>query len=69
MALEGTSTVLFPALHDIISHHEYDALGEQFERREKQIFHGDGFDMAVDEVDQIEKLVGIEDLARFTPTI
>jgi hemerythrin-like domain-containing protein len=62
-------TVLFPALHQIVSHHEYDALGEQFERREKEIFHGDGFERAVDEVDQIEKLVGIEDLARFTPVL
>jgi hemerythrin-like domain-containing protein len=61
-------TVLFPALHEIISQHEYDALGEQFERRERQIFHGDGFELAVAEVDAIEKLVGIEDLARFTPT-
>jgi hemerythrin-like domain-containing protein len=62
-------TVLFPALHQIMSHHAYDALGEQFERREQQIFHGDGFERAVDEVDQIEKLVGIEDLSRFTPSI
>jgi hemerythrin-like domain-containing protein len=62
-------TVLFPALHQIMSPHEYDALGEQFERREKQIFHGDGFERAVDEVDQIEKLVGIEHLSRFTPSI
>jgi hemerythrin-like domain-containing protein len=60
-------TVLFPALHELVSHHEYDALGEQFERREKQIFQGDGFERAVDEVDQIEKLVGIEDLDKFTP--
>jgi hemerythrin-like domain-containing protein len=60
-------TVLLPALHELVSRHEYDALGEQFERREKEIFHGDGFERAVDEVDQIEKLVGIEDLARFTP--
>jgi hemerythrin-like domain-containing protein len=60
-------TVLFPALHEIISHHEYDALGEQFERREKQIFHGDGFELAVAEVAAIEKLVGIEDLDKFTP--
>jgi hemerythrin-like domain-containing protein len=60
-------TVLFPALHELMSHHEYDALGEQFEKREKQIFHGDGFERAVAEVDAIEKLVGIEDLARFTP--
>jgi hypothetical protein len=60
-------TVLFPALHELMSHHEYDALGEQFERREKQLFHGDGFELAVDEVAQIEKLVGIDDLAKFTP--
>jgi hemerythrin-like domain-containing protein len=60
-------TVLFPALHELISHHEYDALGEEFERREKQVFHGDGFERAVAEVAAIEKLVGIDDLARFTP--
>ena len=60
-------TVLFPALHEIVSHHEYDALGELFEKREHQIFHGDGFDLAVAEVEAIEKLVGIDDLARFTP--
>jgi hemerythrin-like domain-containing protein len=62
-------TVLFPALHEIMSHHEYDALGEQFERREKEIFHGDGFELAVAEVDAIEKVIGIEDLARFTPAV
>jgi hypothetical protein len=32
-----------------------------------QFFHGDGFDEAVAEVEAIEKLVGIGDLARFTP--
>jgi hemerythrin-like domain-containing protein len=61
-------TVLFPALHELMSHQEYDALGDQFERREKQIFHGDGFERAVAEVDAIEKVVGIEDLAKFTPS-
>jgi len=61
-------TVLFPALHEIVSHHEYDSLGEVFERREKEIFQGDGFELAVAEVDAIEKLVGIEDLAKFTPS-
>ena len=60
-------TVLLPALHELVSHHEYDALGEEFERREKQVFHGDGFERAVDEVAAIEKLVGIDDLAQFTP--
>src|SRR5262245_1244268 len=29
-------TVLFPALHDIVSRHEYDAMGEQFEAIERK---------------------------------
>jgi hemerythrin-like domain-containing protein len=61
-------TVLFPALHDIVSPSEYDALGEDFERREHKAFGEDGFEHAVAEVDAIEKTLGIEDLAQFTPT-
>jgi hemerythrin-like domain-containing protein len=60
-------TVLFPALHDIVSKHEYDALGEQFEGIERKTFGGDGFDMAVDQVTDLEKRLGIYDLAQFTP--
>jgi|SRR5579864_1020900 len=60
-------TVLFPALHDIVSRHEYDALGEQFEDIERKTFAGDGFDMAVDQVTDLEKRLGIYDLAQFTP--
>jgi hemerythrin-like domain-containing protein len=59
-------TVLFPALHELMSHREYDALGEEFEKREHQIFHGDGFEPAVAEVEALERLVGIDDLARMT---
>lgn len=62
-------TVLFPALHKLISRHEYDALGEDFEKIEKQHFAGDGFDMAVDQVTAIEKALGIYDLNLFTPRI
>jgi hemerythrin-like domain-containing protein len=60
-------TVLFPALHELVSPHEYDALGEDFERREHQTFGEDGFEHAVAEIDAIEKTLGIEDLASFTP--
>ena len=60
-------TVLFPALHEIVSKHEYDALGEQFEGIERKTFGGDGFDMAVDQVTDLEKQFGIYDLAQFTP--
>jgi hemerythrin-like domain-containing protein len=60
-------TVLFPALHEIVSKHEYDSLGEQFEGIERKTFGGDGFDMAVDQVTELEKKIGIYDLAQFTP--
>jgi hemerythrin-like domain-containing protein len=60
-------TVLFPALHHIVSKHEYDALGEEFDRIERKTFGGDGFDMAVDQVTGLEKQLGVYDLAQFTP--
>jgi hemerythrin-like domain-containing protein len=62
-------TVLFPALHDIVSRSEYDALGEEFERRERRAFGEGGFEHAVVEVDSIERSLGIEDLALFTPSL
>jgi hemerythrin-like domain-containing protein len=60
-------TVLFPALHQIVSGHEYDSLGEQFEKIERQTFGGDGFDIYVDKVAVLEKQLGIYDLSQFTP--
>jgi len=60
-------TVLFPELRKIVSSHEYDSLGEQFEKIERQTFGGDGFDMYVAKVTALEKRLGISDLAQFTP--
>lgn len=60
-------TVLFPALHKIVSPHEYDSLGEQFEKIERQTFRGDGFDIYLDKVTTLEKQLGIYDLNQFTP--
>jgi hemerythrin-like domain-containing protein len=60
-------TVLFPELHKIVSQHEYDALGEQFESIERKTFAGDGFDIYVDKVTSLEKQFGIYDLNQFTP--
>jgi hemerythrin-like domain-containing protein len=60
-------TVLFPALHHIVSKHEYDALGEEFDRIEQKTFGGDGFDMAVDQVTELEKQLGVYNLDQFTP--
>jgi len=60
-------TVLFPELHKIVSPHEYDAMGEQFENIERKTFGGDGFDIYLDKVEALEKQVGIYDLNQFTP--
>jgi hemerythrin-like domain-containing protein len=60
-------TVLFPELHKIVSPHEYDAMGEQFESIERKTFGGDGFDIYVDKVTNLEKQLDIYDLAQFTP--
>jgi len=62
-------TVLFPALHKVVSKHEYDAMGEQFEAIERKTFGGDGFDMAVDQVTELEKQFGIYDISQFTPSL
>jgi hemerythrin-like domain-containing protein len=62
-------TVLFPALHKVVSKHEYDAMGEQFEGIERKTFGGDGFDMAVDQVTELEKQFGIYEIAQFTPSL
>jgi hemerythrin-like domain-containing protein len=60
-------TVLFPALRDVVSKHEFGALGEDFEKKEHQLFGEEGFEKMVDRVATIEKTLGIYDLAQFTP--
>jgi hemerythrin-like domain-containing protein len=62
-------TVLFPAFRKIVSGHEYDSLGEEFEDKEHQLFGEDGFEKMVDRVAGIEKALGIYDLAQFTPRV
>jgi hemerythrin-like domain-containing protein len=62
-------TVLFPALRKLVSKQEYAALGEDFEKKEHELFGEDGFDKMVDRVAAIEKTLGIYDLAQFTPKL
>jgi hemerythrin-like domain-containing protein len=59
-------TVLFPAFKTILSLHEYEALGEQFEAKEVQLFGEDGFSSIVEQIAEIEKALGLYDLAQFT---
>jgi hemerythrin-like domain-containing protein len=60
-------TILFPAFRKIVSRHEYDSLGEEFENNEHKLFGKDGFETMVAKVEAIEKQLGIYDLAQFTP--
>lgn len=62
-------TVLFPAFRAIVSPNEYDSLGEEFERKEHDLFGRDGFEGIVERVAAIEKRLGIEDLTQFTPKV
>ena len=60
-------TVLFPALRQIVSKSEFDALGEEFEKKEHALFGEEGFEKIVDRVASIEKALGIYELSQFTP--
>lgn len=61
-------TVLFPAFRSIVSPHEYDALGDDFEKKEDELFGDEGFFKVVDQVAELEKKLGIYDLSQFTPS-
>ena len=60
-------TILFPEFHWIISKTEFDALGDDFEKREHQLFGEEGFEGQVQKVGELEKALGIYDLTQFTP--
>jgi hemerythrin-like domain-containing protein len=59
-------TTVFPAFKKAIGAKGYDEIGDQFEDIERREFGGDGFDMAVDKVAEIERVLGVADLASFT---
>ena len=60
-------TDLFPLLRSLVSAHEYDAMAEDFEKKEHQLFGEDGFEMMAKRVAGLEQQIGINDLAQFTP--
>jgi len=59
-------TVVFPAFKSAVGPRGYDELGEQFEDIEKREFGGDGFDMALGRVAELERRLGTADLGSFT---
>jgi hemerythrin-like domain-containing protein len=61
-------TVLFPAFRDVVSPKEFRELGEHFEDKEHQLFGKEGFEGIVVQIAELEKKLGIHELAQFTPT-
>lgn len=60
-------TVLFPALRQVVTPKEWDGMGELFEDKENQLFGPNGFERVVGEVAELERRLGIYELAQFTP--
>jgi len=65
LALSDTDP--FPLLRVLVSAHEYDAMAEDFEKKEHQLFGKDGFEKMAHRVASLEQAIGINDLAQFTP--
>ena len=59
-------TILFPAFKKAVGPKGYDELGDQFEDIERRTFGGDGFDIAIDKIADIERWLGLADLNAFT---
>ena len=60
-------TIVFPAFKTTLTQKEYDKLGDEFEDKEHQLFGKEGFEGVLGEIAEIEKSLGIYDLAKFMP--
>lgn len=65
MAREGSE--LFVALLNLLTPAEFAAMGQRFEQREEFLFGEGGYQRIVAHVGDMEKTLGIHDLAGFTP--
>jgi hemerythrin-like domain-containing protein len=59
-------TILFPEVRALVGAKAYDALGDEFEAKEKQMLGDHGFEHAVAEVAKLEQAFGVDDLAKLT---
>jgi len=60
-------TELFPAYRTLFTAAELDKLGDKFEEQEHKLLGGSGFETTLRDVGDLEKELGIHDLARYTP--
>ena len=59
-------TIIFPAWKQTLTAKQLDEMGEKFEDIEHEQFGKDGFDDALDQITDIEKIVGLSDISQFT---
>jgi hemerythrin-like domain-containing protein len=59
-------TIVFPAWKQALTEEQLDEMSEKFEDIEHQRFGEDGFEKAVKQIADIEKQLGLADLAKFT---
>jgi hemerythrin-like domain-containing protein len=62
-------TVVLPTFHAMFTPKDWDALGDRFERTEKETLGAEGFEHAVARVAEFERALGIDDLSQFTPKV
>lgn len=60
-------TVILPAFHALVPSPEYEELGDEFERLEEKLFGKGGFGKILDRVEALERMLGIVELAQFSP--
>ena len=65
MAREATD--LFPTLRQLVTADEYAEMGEEMAKRERQVVGADGFEKVAKQVAEAEAVIGIQDIAVFTP--
>ncbi len=63
------ATVLFPAFREVVPAAGFRELGELFEEQERALFGEQGFERVVAQVGELEKRLGIYELAQFTPRV
>jgi len=62
-------TAVFPVYRAMFTEAQLDELGERFEEQEHKLLGGGGFEGSLKEVENLEKALGVHDLAVFTPRV
>lgn len=62
-------TIIFPAIHMILSAQDYHELGELFEKIETEKFGDHGFEHILRTVEHLEQSLGIYELKQYTPQL